>query len=84
MDSQKNHKIPFKCWLLGHKESKVTDSGFPICERCGAHSYWDMEIWSKGSYFLQKFYLLKIKIGNIRYELDCWYRRIFLKDDLPF
>lgn len=34
------------CKLLWHKEDpEITDSGYPICVRCGAHGYYDDYTW---------------------------------------
>lgn len=34
-------KVNKKCFIVGHKFSETTDSGFYFCERCTAHEYYD-------------------------------------------
>lgn len=41
------------CYLFGHKEGDLNDSGYPVCERCNSHSYYDN--WNKSGYLIKPF-----------------------------
>lgn len=44
------------CHLFGHKIGELNDSGYPICERCNSHSYYDN--WGKSGYLLKPFHYI--------------------------
>lgn len=42
-------KTEFICKLFGHS-CKTKESGYDVCNRCGAHGYWHCEMF-KGSWY---------------------------------
>lgn len=65
------------CYLFGHKIGELNDSGYPVCERCGSHSYYDN--WDKSAYFFKPYNYLHWK-WNL---LISWYNLKF-NNKLPF
>ena len=66
-----------KCFLLGHKEGELNDSGCPICMRCNSHSYYDD--WYKSGYLMKPIAYIKWKYSLI----VSWYN-IKYNNQLPF
>lgn len=60
------------CKIIGHKiDKRFTDSGYVICQRCGAHEYYDHDKynrWSLVSKIEYIIYKLKEKMINILYK----------------
>jgi hypothetical protein len=78
------------CRFFGHRLSKVRPDGFGYCERCKSHEYWDSgnygfsNRWEKAGLILMPFWFIKRKWFEFKYDIKYWYKRRFLKDDLPF
>lgn len=81
-------KLPVICRFFGHKIGELNDSGYPVCERCGCHSYYDGGVvtdnWNKGALLMRPIWFAQRKLYQIKYDIQYWYRRIFLGDTLPF
>ena len=73
-----NHVI---CYLFGHKENDMTDSGYPFCKRCGCHSYWEREEWFRAGLLLKPIRFIKWSYCNIKSKAIKW---MSSGDDLPF
>ena len=68
------------CKLFGHKTSEeYNESGFPICLRCGSHSYHNSIEWGFPLY-LQPIKWMEVKA----LELKRYFRKPATEDDLPF
>ncbi len=77
---KKNRSI--KCLLFGHKSNTLNDSGYPVCERCGSHSYYDN--WNDSGYLLKPFMYASRKWRHVKSNVKYWFSRVFLGDQLPF
>lgn len=67
-----------KCKIIGHKVGELNDSGYPVCERCGSHSYYDD--WSKDNILKRIKWRIYFTYSNIEY----WLKSNFTKQDIPF
>ena len=72
----------YKCLFFGHKLGELNDSGYPICERCKSHSYYDD--WNKSALLMKPIWYVTRKIYQLKFNLSYWYRSTFLGDNLPF
>lgn len=81
-------KLPVICRFFVHKIGELNDSGYPVCERCGCHSYYDAGIvtdnWNKAALLMRPIWFVQSKIYQLKCDVKYWYRRIFLGDTLPF
>ncbi len=75
-------KLPVICRFFGHKVGELNDSGYPVCERCGSHSYYDN--WNKSALFMRPIWFIQGKFYHFKCDVKYWYRRIFIGDTLPF
>ena len=75
-------KLPVICRFFGHKVGDLNDSGHPVCERCGSHSYYDD--WNKSALLMGPIWFIQGKFYQFKCDVKYWYRRIFLGDTLPF
>lgn len=71
-----------KCKLFGHKPDDITDSGYPICKRCGSHSYYDE--WHNEGVILRPIWFIQWQITRIKWRVRFWISHRFYNDDLPF
>lgn len=69
------------CFLFWHKVGDLNESGYPICERCGSHSYYDE--WKAGI-FVRPIWAIQRTAYNVFYAVKHWYKKVFLGDELPF
>jgi hypothetical protein len=65
------------CYLFGHKTGDLNDSGYPVCEICNSHSYYDD--WNKSGYLFKPYNYLRFKWIKFR----IWYRLKYF-NELPF
>lgn len=74
------NEMKIQCYLFGHEPEEHTDSGYPICKRCGAHGYYDIEQWENSAHI--RFFLYKTR----QYLNVLWQKIIgkYEKDELPF
>jgi hypothetical protein len=77
-------KLLVICRFFGHKIGELNDSGYPVCERCGCHSYYDTDNWNRAALLMRPIWFVQGKIYQLKYNVKYWYRRIFLGDTLPF
>lgn len=75
-------KLPVICRFFGHKVGELNDSGYPVCERCNSHSYYDD--WNKSALLMRPIWFIQRKFYQFKCDVKYWYRRIFLGDTLPF
>ncbi|RPJ55930.1 MAG: hypothetical protein EHM12_11220 [Dehalococcoidia bacterium] len=73
-----------KCKIFHHKTSNFTDSGYYVCERCGAHEYYDNEKWSLNYSVLGKIIIVISKIHRLYNQFKFKINMFFNKDGLPF
>jgi hypothetical protein len=70
-------KINFRCLVKGHRPADYTDSGYEICERCGAHEYhdgyeagWngDFDVWHNTipSIFARRKFIIRYRFLKIK------------------
>ena len=74
----------WKCKLLGHKcDETTTDSGYYICHRCYAHTYFDDEKYDLRCYYWTLRILWWLRGGYVEWG---WQRemRAWNKSDNPF
>lgn len=70
------------CYLFGHKTSKITDSGYPVCERCECHSYYND--WNNCAKILKPFTFILRFYYQSKYNVKHWYDTKFNGNKLPF
>jgi len=77
------------CFLFGHKIGILNDSGYPVCERCGAHSFYDdiknfpdgnSNKWNNAGWLMIH---KKIYRAISYYKMQKNFKRIY-SDGLPF
>jgi hypothetical protein len=68
----KNVIARFICLCVGHKNSDFTDSGYQVCKRCGAHEYWDCDMynrkWIRAGYVVRPFLWIRWKCRKLLYS----------------
>lgn len=75
-------KTNLLCYLFGHKTGELNDSGYPVCERCGCHSYYDD--WNNCAKLLKPFtFFIRIYYKS-KYNIIHWYDTKFNGNKLPF
>lgn len=83
-----NFDREFICKHIGHRELEFTDSGYAICARCGAHSYYDYHkyTWGWYSWSLRLYWrLCALKYHMHPRQFRQWLRYWFQKsDEIPF
>lgn len=71
------------CYLFGHDH--WDDSGYHYCKRCSAHSYYDgAEHYFNDAVLLRPLWFLRRKIYQFKCDVIHLYRKVFLKENLPF
>jgi hypothetical protein len=59
------------CFLFYHKISKLTDSGYGICDRCKSHEYYDSPgDFTNVGWFYRPFWWIHWKIFDIKQWLN--------------
>lgn len=70
------------CYLFGHKAGELNDSGYPVCERCGCHSYYDD--WNNSAKMFKPFTLFVRLYYKSKYSFQHWCDTKFNGNKLPF
>ena len=70
--------------FVGYKIGALNDNGYPICERCGCHSYYDERGWDNAGVLMRPIWYIQRKCWLIKLNLKGWFRSVFLGDNLPF
>ncbi len=77
-----NREIKTQCYLFGHKLGD-NDGGYPVCERCKCHSYYDINYYND-AILMRPFWYTRRKVYQAKCDIVYWFRSTFLGDNLPF